>query len=118
MPRRIMVVDDTEVYARAIQSYLLMAGYKVDIETEPGLAIPRIIVGDYDLVVSGTEMPPSELRGYEMMDRVREAGCEVPFMGLSFNPRKEVYWEDRGATFFDRYFSTEEFLDAVREILH
>jgi len=115
---RILVVDDKFIPAEGMQRGLQHSGYITDSETSYTRARERILSGGYDLVVCDTELGGQPPRlGFDLLDDVREKGCEVPFIGMSSNERYGREWEKRGTKFLSRENSLGTYVEAIKIIL-
>jgi len=80
--RRVLLVDDSELVRSAVQRALERAGYSVTVAGDGREALSRLEVDPgFDLVLSDEMMP--NLRGTELLDRLRARGLEVPVILMS-----------------------------------
>jgi CheY-like chemotaxis protein len=76
---RVLVVDEDSDVLELAEMFLEREAERLDVETETSAAAAaeRIGDGDVDCVVSDYRMPGMD--GIELLERVREAGADLPF---------------------------------------
>lgn len=86
MAIEVLIVDEDEDVLDITGTFLdRQEDLSVSTETDPTVALDRVLDGECDAVVSDLTMP--ELDGIELCQRIREAGRDVPF--LLFTGRDE-----------------------------
>lgn len=83
MAKKALVVDDVEFNRMTVKTYLLMAGFTVDM-AENGIAgLKKLAEGKYDLIFSDIEMP--NMNGLEFLKKVKLTldYKSIPFVILS-----------------------------------
>jgi two-component system response regulator HydG len=75
---RILVVDDDETTCELLQSLLERDGAVVEAFTSPRRALERLLVADFDLVV--TDLGMKEMGGIELCERSLEAQPDLPVL--------------------------------------
>lgn len=73
---RILVVDDSRVFRRALQTELSGAGYEVLVATNGREALERLGTETVDLVTLDVDMP--EMDGFQTCAEIRRLGCKGP----------------------------------------
>lgn len=114
----ILVVDDDVRMATSMQALLSFGVYQVDIVHSAMDALPRLISGNYDLVLLDLRMPG--LDGHQTMDLIAANGVDVPVIVVS--GEKDIGAAigalKRGAVNYVRKpFHAEELLNAVSQAL-
>jgi PAS domain S-box-containing protein len=86
----VLVVDDDEQVAGMTATFLERELENVETTTltDPGTAVATVEDGEYDCIVSDFDMPP--LDGLELLERVREAGIEIPFVLFTGKGSEEI----------------------------
>ena len=78
---RILVVEDEELIAEALQRYLMRSGHSVDHQKDGLTALQTILSSDYDVIILDVVLP--NIHGYEICRRVRAHGIATPILMLS-----------------------------------
>jgi two-component system, OmpR family, phosphate regulon response regulator PhoB len=120
MTARILVVEDEDNIATALEYLILREGYRHDRVASGAEALPRIRSTHPDLVLLDVMLP--ELSGYEICEHIRTdpALQEVKVLmmtarGSAAERRKGL---DRGAHgFIAKPFELQDLRDAVRRLL-
>ncbi len=73
---RICVVDDKAMLRDSIAATLTREDHTVDTFADPATALPEILSGRFDLVLTDLKMPG--MSGVEMLKEIRAGGCEAP----------------------------------------
>lgn len=81
MPPKILVVEDDTSILRGLELNLQLEGFEVVATTDGAAALERVGHGDIDLVVLDIMLP--QLNGYQVCQRLRAAGDDVPIILLS-----------------------------------
>lgn len=84
---RVLVVEDNPVNARVATATLERLGYTAEHVDRGRIALQRLAEGGIDLVLMDCQMP--EMDGLETTRRAREAGHDVPIVGLTANAMPE-----------------------------
>ena len=119
MPQRILLVEDEEDLAAAIQSVLQRQGHVVD-HCNDGLAGWTLLSGElacYDLAIVDWMLPG--LSGPELCRRARAAGLELPLLLLTARAETADLVEglDAGADdYLTKPFAMEECLARIRAL--
>jgi len=71
----ILAVDDDPIMTATIQSYFMAAGYQVDVENDPVIAIERVRNGHYDILITDFLMTP--LCGDRLVEKIREFNGDI-----------------------------------------
>jgi len=89
MAIEVLVVDEEADVLEITETFLgRQDGLSVSSEMDPERAAERIIDGECDAVVSDLTMP--DLDGFELCQRVREAGRDVPFFLFTGRDESEI----------------------------
>jgi two-component system alkaline phosphatase synthesis response regulator PhoP len=81
MPSRILIVEDEKHLAEALAHNLKFEGYDTTVLGDGETALERVGAEDYDLLVLDVMLPG--ISGFELCERLREAGNRVPVMFLT-----------------------------------
>ena len=111
---RVLIVEDNPVNARVASAMLERAGYAVEHVDRGRIALQRLAEGGIDVVLMDCQMP--EMDGLEATRRAREAGHNVPIVGLTANAMPE----DRArclAAGMDDYLAKPFTNDALRAVV-
>ena len=87
---KILVVDDHESMRRIEKQILNDLGYSnVDMADDGTTALPMLIEGDYDFVITDWNMPKME--GIELLKSIRadERICKIPVLLVTAESKKE-----------------------------
>ena len=86
----VLVVDDDEQVAEMTTTFLEreLADARTTAVTDPGEAVPLLRAESFDCIVSDYDMPP--LSGLELLERVRGAGFELPFVLFTGKGSEEI----------------------------
>lgn len=83
----ILIVDDSTRCTHLMSAALAAAGAgDVKVESDPRVAVERIVRGDADLVLLDIKMP--ELNGFQVLNAVRGAGGRTPILMCSGSVRQ------------------------------
>ncbi len=114
MPRRILIIDDSELVLEASRQALVEAGYEVETSTEPTLSGPPP-----DLVLLDVQMP--QVFGDDVARFFREErGIDAPIYLYSTvdEAELEVRAKDAGADgYISKGWGLERLVERVRQIL-
>lgn len=117
---RILVVEDNQILAHALQSSLKCEGFDAEYETNANKAEKRIMLhhDDYDLIILDWMLPDKE--GIEILSRMRAKGISTPVLMLT--AKRELHDKVAGfAKGADDYvtkpFHPEELLARVKALL-
>ncbi len=78
MNRKILVVDDNELFRESIVETLRRQGYEITSAINGSCALEVFQSGLYDLVISDMKMPG--MSGIELLEKVKQADPDVPFL--------------------------------------
>jgi two-component system chemotaxis response regulator CheY len=79
--KKILVVDDSEM-VRNFHSYILkMFGYQVETAENGAIALEKLLIGDYQLVVTDINMP--KMDGHELIRNIKEQEIHIPIIIVS-----------------------------------
>jgi len=81
MQNRILIVEDEEMIARALQIELEHEGYKVFVEHEGKSGLEAALHNSIDLVLLDVMLP--ELSGIEVLRRIRKKNAYLPVILLT-----------------------------------
>jgi DNA-binding response OmpR family regulator len=117
---RILVVEDEAHLATGIKLNLEMEGYDVEVVSDGAKAVQRLTSGGngFDLVVLDVMLP--EVDGFEVADRMRQAGNYTPILMLTAKslPEDVVHGIEVGADdYLAKPFDLEVFLARVKGLL-
>jgi len=76
--QKILFIDDIPKLCEEMVTTLCGEGLDAESNLSPLDAIPRVVRGDYDLVITGLVI--AELGGFEIIRGIRGAGCRVPII--------------------------------------
>ena len=76
--KRILVVDDNELFRDSIVETLKRQGYAIETAPDGFYALEKISQSSFDLVISDMKMPG--MSGIELLERIRQTSSEVPFL--------------------------------------
>lgn len=79
--QKILFIDDIPALCEEMVTTLCGEGLDAEANLSPLEAIPTIVRGDYDLVITGLVI--AELGGFEIIRRIRGAGCRVPIIMIT-----------------------------------
>jgi DNA-binding response OmpR family regulator len=118
--KQILLVEDEDHLARALEFNLCAAGYAVDLESNGRAALERLsdARANYDLAILDVMLP--ELSGFEIARRLRAAGHFVPILMLTALGElgDRVRGLDEGADdYLSKPFRLEELLARVKGLL-
>ncbi|MGE7716765.1 response regulator transcription factor [Priestia megaterium] len=118
MQNRILIVEDEEMIARALQIELEHEGYKVFVEHEGKSGLEAALHNSIDLVLLDVMLP--ELSGIEVLRRIRKKNAYLPVILLTARDTTldKVMGLDHGANdYITKPFEIEEVLARVRNSL-
>ena len=116
---RILVVEDEEKLALAIQKGLIKSGYAVDVITNGKKAYDRLALNhsDYDLVVLDIMLP--DMDGFSITKLLRESNVTVPILILTARDEVDTKVElllSGADDYIVKPFSFEELLARMKAI--
>ena len=76
--KRILVVDDNELFRDSIVETLRRQGYELDAARDGQNALEKISCSSFDLVISDMKMPG--MSGIELLERIKQLDSEMPFL--------------------------------------
>lgn len=79
--QKILFIDDIPALCEEMVTTLQSESLDAESNLSPLDAIPKVIRGDYDLVI--TSLVIAELGGFEIIRRIRGAGCRVPIIMIT-----------------------------------
>ena len=118
---KILVIDDDEIMNSMTVQLLSEAGYEAESAHDGDLGLKILASKPFDLVVTDIVMPEKE--GIETIIAIRNKSKTLPIIAISgggkINPEQYLRMAQRfGADYtFQKPFSREHFLAAVRECL-
>lgn len=118
MQNRILIVEDEEMIARALQIELEHEGYQVFVEHEGKSGLEAALHNSIDLVLLDVMLP--ELSGIEVLRRIRKKNAYLPVILLTARDTTldKVMGLDHGANdYITKPFEIEEVLARVRNSL-
>lgn len=71
----ILALDDDPIVTAMLQSYFQKAGFRIDVENDPFVAIERIREGDYDILLLDYLMMP--ICGDKVVEQIRKFNREI-----------------------------------------
>lgn len=78
---RILIIEDEEAVATAVQRDLASAGFAVEVEADGSLGLDRALTGQFDLIVLDLMLPT--MNGFQICHAIRDAGVWTPIMMLT-----------------------------------
>jgi DNA-binding NtrC family response regulator len=78
---RIAVVDDKAMLRDSLAETLQRDDHVVETFAEPHAALPELLSGRFDLVLTDLQMP--KMTGVELLKELRSGGCEVPVIVMT-----------------------------------
>jgi two-component system alkaline phosphatase synthesis response regulator PhoP len=81
MASRILIVEDEKHLAEALAHNLKFEGYDTSVVGDAEIALERIGVQEYDLLVLDVMLPG--MSGFDLCERLRESGNRVPVLFLT-----------------------------------
>ncbi|MES9792086.1 response regulator transcription factor [Priestia megaterium] len=118
MQNRILIVEEEEMIARALQIELEHEGYQVFVEHEGKSGLEAALHNSIDLVLLDVMLP--ELSGIEVLRRIRKKNAYLPVILLTARDTTldKVMGLDHGANdYITKPFEIEEVLARVRNSL-
>ena len=118
---RILLVDDEEIVLQMFEAVLALDNHEVTTASDGNAAIAAVAAGDFDVVVTDIVMPDKE--GIETIVEIRKLRPDLPIIAMSGGGRGSStdYLELAALLGAKRTlakpFSTQELLDAVRDVL-
>ena len=76
--RRILVVDDNELFRESVCETLRRLGHEIESAVDGRSALAMVVPGRYDLIVSDMKMPG--MSGIKLLEQVKRIDPEVPFL--------------------------------------
>ncbi len=76
--QKILFIDDIPALCEEMVNTLRGEDLDAESNLSPLDAIPKVVRGDYDLIITGLVI--AELGGFEIIRRIRGAGCRVPII--------------------------------------
>ena len=118
MGKRILVVDDSPMAVK-FHSYLLrMLGLEVDHAENGFLALEKVLLRDYQLIITDINMP--KMDGYEFIKEVRAQGQTMPIIVVSTEDqyRDRDQGLDAGANhYLVKPVEPQRFVQLIKELL-
>lgn len=115
----VLIVDDQQVGALAIQNVLREAGYvNVNFTTDPFAVAELHKANHYQIILLDIEMP--DKNGFQVMDDLKAVaeGDYIPVLAVSAEPAYKLHALKRGAKdFISKPFDVEEVLTRVHNML-
>ena len=113
---RILIVEDDENIAKTIAATVSVAGYEYEICHDGADAVETICRGGWDLVLLDVMLPG--MSGFEIMERVRDAGVSVIFLTAMQNLMDKVNGLKLGAEdYIVKPFEALELLARIEVVL-
>lgn len=112
--KRILFAEDDELIREVFTQALMREGFVVDSVADGEEAWIELQRTDYDLLITDNEMP--QLRGIELIARVRQQGMELPVIVASgsFNEDAETCERLKISAVLSKPCALENFVEAVR----
>ena len=73
---RILITDDDEAICQSLELHYRDKGFEVAVAHNPDEALPHVLAGEVDVVISDVRMPGRD--GFSMLREIREKRPEVP----------------------------------------
>src|SRR5271169_487188 len=89
--RSVLVVDDDDAFARAVQKTLERAGFEVIVAENGTAAVQTITSRPFDVIVTDIQMPG--MSGVELLGIVRAYDLDVPVILMTGEPKVETAME-------------------------
>jgi CheY-like chemotaxis protein len=116
--KRILVVDDDDMFLPLAATVLTQAGFRVDTAVDGEAGWSALCAGAYDLLITDDDMP--RLTGVELVRRAREAGMTLPVVMASGSSVLEAIhgsgWLELAA-FLHKPFAIHELADTASRIV-
>lgn len=80
--QRILIVEDNEDLAFGLRHNLEFEGYEVAVAVDGRDGLAQAEAGEWDLIILDL-MLPGEIQGFQVLERLRAGGDEVPVLILS-----------------------------------
>ena len=93
--KRILVVDNDEITLQLTERFLGNFGYKVEAVSTSKLALDKLNLPTYDLIVSEIEMPG--LNGFDLIKLISKCHIHVPLVFLTSRDDRTTIDEARHA---------------------
>ncbi len=78
---RICVVDDKAMLRDSLAETLRREDHVVETFEDPAVALPEVLTGRFDLVLTDLRMP--NLTGVELLREIRAGGCDIPVVVMT-----------------------------------
>lgn len=115
---KILIIEDDESISLGLVMNLEAEGYDVTAEADGEKGLEQALGGDFDLVILDIMLPRTN--GFEVIRRLREAGCITPVIMLSARgaETEKVMGLELGAEdYITKPFGLAELLARVRAVL-
>jgi len=78
---RVCVVDDKALLRESLSETLRREDHDVEVFEDPTAALPQIVSGRFDLVLTDLKMP--RMDGITLLEETRSAGCDAPVIVMT-----------------------------------
>ncbi len=78
---RVCVIDDKAMMRESVGLILTRADHQVEAFEDPTAALPRVLEGRFDLVLTDLKMP--KMDGLALIRELRESGCDAPIIVMT-----------------------------------
>ncbi|MBA2113567.1 sigma-54-dependent transcriptional regulator [Bremerella alba] len=116
--QKILFIDDIPALCEEMVTTLCNEGLEAESNLSPLDAIPKVVRGDYDLIITG--MVIAELGGFEIIRSIRGGGCRVPIiMVTGFGTEQSAIEAARlgVADYLTKPIESKELVARVRRVL-
>lgn len=117
--RRILVVDDSEIFRHSLSRLLVSRGAEVSAAENGKIALDLIGIENFSCVISDIHMP--EMNGIEFTHRAKHLKPELPIILITgfaeINETKEAY-QIGASGFLPKPFKTEDLFALLEQVLN
>ena len=118
--KAVLVVDDDQQLANALQWILADENYLVDVAFDGEEALLKVKIHEYDVVICDLMMP--RLRGDEFYFQAKEmrpklADRFIFITGFAADPKIKEFLDNHDMAHLSKPFQVQELIDCVKELL-
>ncbi len=118
MTRQVLIIEDDKAMLRGLEDNFVSRGYQVHTARDGEVGLELALSASVDLILLDIMLP--KLNGFEICQRIREQGLEIPIVMLTAKGQEEdiVRGLELGADdYVTKPFSIRELLARVRALL-
>jgi len=123
MGKNILLIDDDKLILMTLKRLLTKEGYKVTTAQSGVIALARIAVSDFDLIISDIKMP--DMDGIETVRKIREYLAQngkklIPEIFITAYAKEEIYQkaiELKVAGYIEKPFDIKTLLKTTKEAI-